>query len=460
VDLLIEQLEHWLWPSPASQARAPLWRRVARYAFALLRDFVQGDLSLRAMSLGYTTMLTIVPLLAFAFAVLKGLGIHRELEPLLLNFLMPLGPRGAELTQRVVGLVDNVSGSALASISIVILLFSMLSMAQKVESSLNFVWRVDRPRSFARRFTEYLSVMFVGPLLMTVAMSIIATLASATATSFLRTIEPFGFLLARLSALAPYAMVVAGFTFLYMFVPNTRVRVVPALIGGAFGGIVWAGSGNLFTSLIVSLSRTEAIYSSFAIVIIAMLWLHLSWLVLLLGAQLACYAQNPDYLRLGQRTESLANAVRERLALSTMLLVGRDFTTPGHGWRLSSLAAEIRVPRHLLEPVLISLTNAGLLTETNEHRLIPAKDPRHIDVSSILDAVRVAQSDRHGVSDDWNPTVGALADSIDRAIHDSLHEQTLADIVDTDARRAAVAAAEEEAAARTKQPKADGPPPG
>ncbi len=440
--LLIEQLEHWLWPSPPPAEAPPRWLRAARYAFALLRDFLQGDLSLRAMSLVYTTMLTIVPLLAFAFAVLKGLGFHRELEPLLLNFMAPLGPQGAQLTERVIGFVDNVSGSALASVSIVILLFSALSMAQKVESALNFVWRVDRPRSFARRFSEYLSVMFVLPLLTTVAMGIIATLASAAATSFLATIEPFGFLIAHLSALMPYAMVIAGFTFLYVFVPNTRVRFWPALIGGAFAGIVWAGSGSLFTSFVVSVSRTEAIYSGFAIVIVAMLWLHLSWLVLLLGGQLAFYAQNPDYLHLGQRTESLANAVRERLALSAMLLVGRDFSKPGHGWRLGSLAAEIRVPRHLLEPVLTSLTNAGLLTQTDEARLIPAKDPRHIPMAAILDAVRVPQSDRHGVNDDWHPTVSALADGIDRAIHAALGERTLADVVDTDARSASDSDAE------------------
>src|SRR5690606_23400311 len=102
------------------------------------------DLSLRAMSLVYTTILSIVPLLAFAFSVLKGLGFHRQLEPLLLNFMAPLGPQGAELTQRVIGFVDNVSGSALASVSIVILLYSAMSMAQKVESTFNYVWRVDR----------------------------------------------------------------------------------------------------------------------------------------------------------------------------------------------------------------------------------------------------------------------------------------------------------------------------
>jgi membrane protein len=436
MEIVTQHLERWLWPGRGhTNDGATRWLLVARYAFALLRDLLHGDLSLRAMSLVYTTILSIVPLLAFAFSVLKGLGFHRELEPLLLSFMAPLGPQGAELTQRVIGFVDNVSGSALASVSIVILLYSALSMAQKVEGSFNFVWRVDRPRSFARRFSEYLSVMFVGPLLMTVAMGLTATLASATATSRLREIEPLGSWIASLSGLAPYAMVVAGFSFLYVFVPNTRVRLVPALIGGLFAGVLWAGSGSLFTSFVVSVSRTEAIYSGFAIVIVAMLWMHLSWLILLLGAQLAFYVQNPDYLRLGQRTEHMSNVLRERLALSAMLLVGRDFETPGHGWRIESLSARIRVPRHLLEPVIISLTNAGLLTRTNEQRLIPARDPRRIDAIEILDAVRSAERDSHGgPSDEWNATVAALSDSVEQAIREVLAGRTLADIVDVDAR--------------------------
>ena len=438
MQLLIEYLERRLWPTRAARDEAaPRWLTAARYSFALLRDYLHGELSLRAMSLVYTTMLTIVPLLAFAFAVLKGLGFHRELEPLLQNFMAPLGPRGAEITTRIVEFVDNVSGSALASVSVIVLLLSALSLAQKVEGSFNFVWRVDRPRSFLRRVSEYLSVIFVGPLLMSVAMGLLATLASATATNWIRSIEPIGTWVARLSSLAPYLMVIAGFTFLYVIVPNTRVRLKPALIGGVFGGVLWAGSGSLFTTFVVSVSRTEAIYSGFAIVIVAMLWLHVSWVVLLLGAQLSFYAQNPDYLRLGERAENLANALRERLALSAMLLVGRDFATPGHGWRIESLAARIRVPRHLLAPVIGSLMDAALLTRTNEQRLMPAKDPRNIPVNAILEVMRRADVDSHTESHDWNPTVGALADDIERAIRDAVGPQSLADLVDADLRREA-----------------------
>ena len=102
---------------------------------------------------------------------------------------------------------------------------------------------------------------------------------------------------------------------MYVFVPNTRVRLKPALIGGVFAGVLWAGGGSLFTSFVVSMSRYEAIYAGFAIVLVAMVWLYLSWLILLLGAQLAFYVQNPEYLPLGQRTLSASNATRERLAL-------------------------------------------------------------------------------------------------------------------------------------------------
>jgi membrane protein len=437
MEFITRPIEKRLWPRDKPTTDASHLLVVARFAYALVRDLAHGDLSLRAMSLVYTTMLAIVPLLAFAFSVLKGLGFHRDLEPMLQGFLAPLGPRAGEISGRVVVFVDNVSGLALGSISIAILLFTALSMAQKVEGSFNFVWRVDRPRSLARRFSEYLSVMLIGPLLMSVAMGFTATLSSTTAMSRLREIGVIGGLFEALSWFTPYALIIGSFTLLYVFVPNTRVRFVPAVIGGAFAGILWTGGGILFTSFVVSVSRAEAIYSSFAIVIVAMAWLYLSWLILLLGTQLAFYVQHPEYLPLGQRALSASNTTRERLALSTMLLVGRDFEKPGHGWRIESLAAQLRVPRHLLEPVTAALMNAGLLTRTSENRLIPARDLRRIGIIDILASVRNSERDsHHQTADDWNATVSAVAEDIERAIRDALGERTLADLVDADARTA------------------------
>jgi membrane protein len=438
MEFITRPIERRLWPRGNHSEPVPPVLAVARFVYALIRDFAHGDLSMRAMSLVYTTMLAIVPLLAFAFSLLKGLGLHRDLEPVLRGFLAPLGPRAAELSGQVIVFVDNVSGFALGSISIAILLFSALSMAQKVESSFNFVWRVDRPRNFARRFSEYLSFMLVGPLIMSVAMGFTATLSSTAAMTRLREIGVIGDMFEALSWFTPYALIIASFTFLYVFVPNTRVRLKPALIGGVFAGILWAGGGSLFAGFVVSVSRYEAIYAGFAIVLVAMIWLYLSWLILLLGAQLAFYVQHPEYLLLGQRALSASNTTRERLALSTMLLVGRDFEKPGHGWRIESIAAQLRVPRHLLEPVAAALTESGLLTRTSENRLIPARDLRRISLVEILAAVRSNERDSHHQADDeWNPTVTTVADDVEGAIRSALNERTLADLVDADTRAGA-----------------------
>jgi membrane protein len=218
-----------------------------------------------------------------------------------------------------------------------------------------------------------------------------------------------------------------------MFIPNVKVRLRTALAGALFAGVTWAASGQIFTGVVVAASRWEAIYSGFAIVIIVMFWMYLSWLILLLGAQLAFYLQNPEYLRLGQRTVTTASRLRERLALSVMLMIGRDFDAPAHGWRTESLAARIRVPKHLLDPIIAALQGNGLLTETTEQRLVPGRDPRRITLLDILAAVRSWSSDK-AVDDgrDWDPTVASLAQEIDAAIAAAVADRSLADLVDQD----------------------------
>jgi membrane protein len=274
--------------------------------------------------------------------------------------------------------------------------------------------------------------MLIVPLVMSVTIGFFATLASTSAVDRLREIG-LGWLLAGISTLTPYLLVIATFTFLYVFVPNTKVRFVPALIGGAFAGALWAGGGSLFTSFVAAAGRNVAIYSGFAIVFVALLWLYLSWLILLLGAQLAFYVQNPSDLRLGQRAPTASNSLRERLALTVMLLVGRDFAKPDHGWRIESLAARVRVPRHTLEPIAAALTSAGLLTRTNENRLIPARDLRRIALADILEAVRSSEHhSQHEADQNWTSTVEDIASRVELAIREALGDRTLEDLVDAD----------------------------
>ena len=309
MDFVFGPVERRLWPrSKGDDARVPRWLTVARYAFALLRDFTRGELNLRATSLVYTTMVGIVPLLALSFSAMRALGLHRNLEPLIMGVLAPIGPRANELTERIMSSIDNVHGSMLASVSVVLLVVTSLSMAQKVETSFNFVWRVDRPRSFLRRFGEYLGITLIGPALMSIAIGFTASIRSDAMMEHVAQVGPLGHWLAASSRLAPYLVVVVTFSLLYVYVPNTRVRVKPAVLAGLLAGAAWAAVGGLFTSFIVNVTRNEAIYSGFAIVLAAMIWLQLSWLILLLGAQLAFYLQNPAYLRPGQTPSDAQSA--------------------------------------------------------------------------------------------------------------------------------------------------------
>lgn len=427
IENLSERLRARLWP--AVQPTNRLVRVVlviARFIFALARDLLSGELSLRAMSLVYTTMIAIVPLLAFSFSVAKGLGLHRQLEPLLAQFLAPLGDQGVQLTGNILGFVDNVQGTALAGVSLGILLFTVLSMAQKVEDSFNFVWQVDRPRSLARRFSEYLSVMLVGPVLMASAFSIIAAINSTTVVQQLQGIEPLGSAMLLAGKLSPYLLTIIGFTFLYAFVPNTRVKFNAALAAGTAAGIMWTLGGSLFAQFVVSASRTAAIYSGFAIVIVAMIWMYLSWLILLIGAQLGFYIQNREYLPVGRRTPHMSTGLTEKLALMTMMLVAEDFFRGGHGWRVESIASRANLPAHQLEPIVESLRRNGLLTETIEQRLSPARALSQISIRQILEAIRETDlQHNHG----WPDAVTNLGSAIEDAIQAAVAGQTLESLV-------------------------------
>ena len=423
-----------LWPETEPSTA---WYRAllvtGRYLFALGRDLASGELSLRAMSLVYTTMLSIVPVFGFSFALAKGLGYHEQLEGPLRQALEPLGEaRAAEITGNLIGFAERINGGILGVLSVGLFLITVLSMAQKVEGSFNYVWRVDRPRSLARRFSEYLSVILIGPLLIATAAALIGILSSTDAVEWLRSIGPIGTAITYAGDLLPFAMTVAVFMFLYVFIPNTRVRFRPALLGGFAGGVSWAAGGYLFTTLVVASARLQSVYSGFAIVLLAMLWLYLSWLILLLGSQLTYYLQNPFHLLFGQRTDPLDNDARERLCLSIMCLVASDYAHPSHGWTRESLAATLRIPRSALEPVMSALVNAELLTSSGDERLLPGRDPHHIRLTDILASVRGQGSNQQwlGTRDSWNETVSGIADRIEQAVQQEFGDKTLGQLVD------------------------------
>ena len=403
---------------------------VSRYVFALIRDMFQGQLMLRSMSLVYTTLLSIVPLIAFSFSVLKGFGVHNELEPLLFKLLEPLGNQGAEITQQVIDLVDNVKGGVLGGVSLAFFIYTAVSMVQKVEESFNYVWYVAKRRSFARRFTEYMVVMLIGPVVIVVALGMIASLRSNTIIQFFVTSELFGPVFLATSKLTPYLLVTSVFTFVYMYMPNTRVRFWSALVGGVAGGTFWATISVIFATFVVAATRTQLIYSGFAVAITTLIWLYLNWLILLIGSQLAFYHQNPAFLRIGRREPRLSNAMRERLALNVMLLVGRAFRQGDTTISVRELARVLRIPSITLTPIITGLETDGLLTSTEEEDLLPGREMSRILLNDVIAVVRERGETGSYRDPKWANEITGLGDRVDAAVSSTIGEQTLADLLD------------------------------
>ena len=432
---LKERMIARLWEEPPRSA--PRWKRrlisVLRVAYVTVRDAQEGQLTLQAMSLVYTTLLSLVPLIAISFSVLAGFGVQHELEPLLIDALEPLGAeKSAEVTERIIQFVDNVSVGVLGGVGLVFLLYTVVTLMQKIEGAFNSIWHVRHERSLARRFSYYLSIILIGPVLVFSALGVSATITATPILELLAASEPVGTLIAIGTQLLPYALVVTAFTFIYVFMPNTKVRASSALVGGFAAGVLWATTGFIFTWFVADSANYEAIYSAFATLIVFMIWLYINWMILLIGGTIAFYHQNPDFVTPYKESARLSNRVKERIALQAALLIGRSYYGQEQPWTLERLAKRLRVPRDVLDLVLGALERAGLMKRTADRPplYLPGRPPEITPIKAVLDAVRVAEEEHTaptgGAKD---PIVERLEAMLDAAVGQALDQRTVKDMV-------------------------------
>lgn len=398
------------------------------------REIAEGQLTLRAMSLVYTTLLSLVPLLAVSFSVLKGFGVHDQLEPALLNVLAPLGDKAVEITNRIVEFVENVRVGLLGSVGLGLLLYTVISLVQKVERTFNYTWRVRRGRPISQRFSDYLSVLLVGPLLVFTALGLTATLASSSVAQELMAIEPLGWLARFGRAFVPIVLIIAAFTFAYMFLPNTRVRFRPALAGALVAGILWQLIGWAFATFVVSsTSTTTAIYSSFAILIIFMLWVYLAWLTLLIGASVAFYTQHPEYLGLLVGELNISNRMKERLALQSAFVIAQRHYYGLPPLPTVQLAERLGVPLDPVDEALGALASANIVVAAGEHAdaFVPARDLALIGIDQLLSVVRGAGESTYlnQARLRTDPAVDELFSTLHTAREQALGGRTLRELV-------------------------------
>ena len=404
--------------------------RLLRYPYAILRDLSRGQINLYAMGLVYATLLSLVPLIAFAFAILKAFGAHRELEPIILEFFKPMGARAEEFTQKVMEVADSVSTGLVGFVGLALLLWTLLGTIKKVEDGFNFLWRVEHARSFARRVTEYVALLIVGPIVV-VSFLGLSHNALETATAGIGRYMPF---FERLVAIgqkvSPYFMVAAIFTAVYMLVPNTRVKWKPALIGGVTAGILWAAVGNLFTALVLYSTRLTVVYAGFAIIVAALLWTYFGWLILLVGAQLSFYVQNRNYLRMGLTELRLSAVQREQLTLKIMFLIGRSYHDGKTRWTVDGLAHHLNMPGIAISRLIHALEDAHLVTLTDDEHLLPARDLGMISIQEIIDIARNEKAGQVGWRNLTIPAVDAISKTMDEAWRKSCGEMSLRDLIE------------------------------
>lgn len=393
----LRRAEAWLWQD--RQGRSLPVRtgmHVLLLVFAALRDLADGQLTLRAMSLVYTTLLALVPMLAISFSILKGFGVHNQIEPFLLSMLEPLGERSAEIAGQIVAFVDNIQVGVLGVVGLVFLFYTAVSLMRKIELAFNETWAVTRERGIAERFRDYFSVILLGPMLIFVSLGMSAMLMSTTMAEWLLGFETLGRLVEFLSRLTPILVLVFAFTFINMFVPNTRVRFASALMGGTVSALLWHGMGLIFASFVAGATRYTAIYSGFATPILFMIWLYLGWLILLIGGTIAFYHQHPGYLRGRRLSAHLSFVEKEHVALHILRLIGAHFyageTPPG----VTFLARRLRVPSDVVLALLGSLQRARLVLPAGDDPAgyLPACPWEQASVHQALEAVRRGGSER------------------------------------------------------------------
>lgn len=428
-------IDRLLWQTDPA-GLSPLQRQLtlnARLIYAIGRNLSSGQLSLHAMSLVYTTLLSIVPLLAVSFSVLKGFGVHNQIEPMLLEALAPLGDQSHEIAASLISYVDNTNVGVLGSLGLAFLLYSVLSLVSKIELVFNLTWHVERQRSFTQRMSKYLSVLLIGPVLFFSALGATASVRSTALVQWLLEVEPFGFMLDVGARLLPYVLIVLAFTFAYTFVPNTRVKLRSALIGALLAGLLWQSIGYAFANFMAGSTRYAAIYSGLAIPILFMIWVYIAWLILLIGANIAFYNQFPEFLAARSPDLQLSNRLRERTALCIACEIASRHLRAHPPCGAEQLAEQLRLPTTTVRDLLGILCRSGFIVATADEpsRYVPVQSPAQIPIRILLDRVRHDGEVRSTASTPiCDQQVIALDERIEQAIDSALADLSLADVAE------------------------------
>ncbi len=375
-------------------------RALVRFFVAVARRFYDDRCLMHASALAYASLLSIVPLFALMFAVLKGLGVQRRLEPLLLSRLA-LEPQSI---QQMIGYIDRTNVSTLGAVGAAALVFTVISLLGSIEASFNTIWRVRRSRSIWRKATDYLSVVLLTPLLLLVAVTITSSLHMQSVLSWIVQGEFVGNAVLQSLRVAPIAMNAIALGILYAVIPNRRPLPAAIIIGALLAGGAWQAVQWSYVVLQIGVARYNAIYGALSQLPVMLVWLYVSWAVVLAGAELAVvYEVGVDA---AERPGQVVS--RRAVALHLLVRAAEGFRGPGGGIDLRQLARQLQVSADVAEEVAESLASCGWLAavEGRSPSYILAKDPAAISFGELDDL----------------PATGRVPSACDRRARDLLDE--------------------------------------
>ncbi|MBI4526043.1 MAG: YihY/virulence factor BrkB family protein [Deltaproteobacteria bacterium] len=399
---IVQFLNTDIWRLQANKLtpRRSFWIRQLRIFLLAIRRFNLDKCELRASALTFYSLLSIVPVVAMAFAVAKGFGFEKILGEQLVAKL----EGHEEVAERIIGfaqsLLENTKGGAIAGVGVVVLFWTVIKVLGNIEKSFNDIWGVKTPRAMGRKLADYLSVMVICPVLLITAGSITVFLTTQI-TVLVERLSFLGYLADVLIfslRILPYGVIWLVFTFIYVFMPNTKVEVKSALWGGVLAGTIYQVIQLAYILFQIGVSKYGAIYGSFAALPLFLVWLQLSWLIVLLGAEVSFAHQNVATYEFEQDCLRVSYFFKRIIALMIAYLCVKNFLNAEKPSTAEDIARELETPIRLVRSVLSELTEARVLSEVClDHREVVAYQPA-CDIHRLTVAGVIERLDRRGIT--------------------------------------------------------------
>jgi membrane protein len=422
----------WSYNSCEPGPQSSHWHHFLQIIALVGRDLASGMLGLRSMSLVYTTLLAFIPLLAVSMWVLKWLGVHEQLEPGLASLLAPLGEQSAGFSSRIVEFVEEMRIGLLGLLGLSALVYTAITLMRKIEAAFNHTWRLQNRRGWLQRVSIYLGLFAIGPALVFSALAVTASLANHSMLTAISDLPLLGNLVEIFGKFLPYMLVTGAFTIIYLTVPDTRVKIGSAFYGGLLAGVVWQSTGLLFAVFAGGSTSYAVIYSGFAIIMLLMVWIYMSWLILLIGASIAYYHQHPERLKWRKLNVHLSARMREQLALQLMLSIGRSHhRQASNESSIENLAIYLQTPVEILRRMLDALEADDLVyrsTDDSSHYL-PVRPLNRIHLNDIVRSSRDAEGTEAGKGFYCDESILKLLEEIESSYESVLGEATLAELL-------------------------------